>query len=173
MEADKNLTTTLGLTQEKIALLLGVTRTQWSLYDGGGRRLPVAALEKLAELLALVKDADTAKLSNSRQKEEQEQHQLQLQKMLRENSYQQEALSRKIKSLEKKYHTNLRAIQWLQQGIAKEKREPGDERTLIEIYYNQTSSSLEKNSWSKLVQYQIKLKVLQEEERLFREQIEK
>lgn len=170
-QREENITTMLGLTQEKIALLIGVSRAQWSMYDGGGRRLPVEALEKLAELLALAKSSDTTKLSNARQAQEKKQHQGTLQKMLLENSYQQEKLSLKIEATAKKYHSNLRALHWLQQGVAKEKKAPGDDPSLLHIYHGQATDSLEKNSWSQIEQYRFRLKVLKEEERLLREEM--
>ena len=50
MEAT-SLKSNLGLTQEEIALYLGVTRSQWSMYCIGKRKLSTEALEKLTHLL--------------------------------------------------------------------------------------------------------------------------
>ena len=51
MTTTNNLKTQIGLTQDEMALYLGVTRSQWSMYTIGKRKLPITAMEKLAELL--------------------------------------------------------------------------------------------------------------------------
>lgn len=168
---EKNLTTLLGLTQENLALLLKLTRSQWSLYDLGLRSIPLAAIQQLAEFISLVISADPVKLSGLRQAEEKEQHQLALKKLLAENKYQQEKLSRKIDATEKKYHTNLRALHWLQQAVSKENPDPSGEKSLLQIFQDQTTRSLDENGWSQLEQYKIKLKVLQQEEIILQEAI--
>src|SRR5688572_10966923 len=59
----KNTTTIknlLGLTQEETAMLLGVTRGQWSMYDAGKRSLPSEAIKKLAVLLSHLKNSKPA-----------------------------------------------------------------------------------------------------------------
>lgn len=44
----------LGVTQEELALLLKVTRSQLAMYELGKRDLPVAAKKQLSELLLYV-----------------------------------------------------------------------------------------------------------------------
>jgi transcriptional regulator with XRE-family HTH domain len=44
----------LGITQEKLAILIGVSRSQLSLYEIGKRSLPRNATINLAEILKLV-----------------------------------------------------------------------------------------------------------------------
>ena len=51
MQATNSLKSNLGLTQEEMALYLGVTRSQWSMYCIGRRSLPIEAIQKLTDLL--------------------------------------------------------------------------------------------------------------------------
>lgn len=51
MKATNSLKSNLGLTQEEVALYLGVTRSQWSMYCIGKRKLPTEAIQKLTHLL--------------------------------------------------------------------------------------------------------------------------
>ena len=47
--------TLLGLTQEQIAMMLGVTRAHWGMYELGKRDLPLAPKERLGEMLQFIK----------------------------------------------------------------------------------------------------------------------
>lgn len=64
MEKDKNIREILGLQQQEIAILLKVTRSQWSLYEIGKRDLPIAAKLKLAEMLAFMQKSDAKSEEN-------------------------------------------------------------------------------------------------------------
>jgi predicted transcriptional regulator len=55
-----NLKPILGLTQEEIAMLLGVTRVQWAHYTVGRRDLPLAAKIKLTDVLSSVQQKKTS-----------------------------------------------------------------------------------------------------------------
>jgi len=65
MKTTNNLKAQLGLTQDEMALYLEVTRTQWSMYTIGKRKLPLSATEKLAELLQFLQEAPAEKNQNS------------------------------------------------------------------------------------------------------------
>jgi transcriptional regulator with XRE-family HTH domain len=59
----KNL---LGLTQEEMSILLGITRSQWAMYETGKRDLPISAKTQLATMLSHVQN--TKKSSHESQK---------------------------------------------------------------------------------------------------------
>lgn len=59
MQKGVNIREQLGVTQEELALLLKVTRSQLSMYELGKRDLPIAAKKQLAELLLYVKEQST------------------------------------------------------------------------------------------------------------------
>ena len=51
MEKTDNIRSLLGLSQENLALLLKVSRSQIAMYELGKRNLPVHAMEMLAIML--------------------------------------------------------------------------------------------------------------------------
>ncbi|MBS7786620.1 hypothetical protein KIH23_04870 [Flavobacterium sp. CYK-55] len=51
--------TMLGLTQQEIAMLLGVSRSQWAMHELGQRDLPLEAQQLLAEMLTALQPVVT------------------------------------------------------------------------------------------------------------------
>ncbi|WP_309613249.1 helix-turn-helix transcriptional regulator [Flavobacterium sp.] len=159
----------LGLAQEQLSLLLEVGHSQLSLYELGLRRLPSTAIQKLAEMIAVVNTAASSAFMKSVAAEEAVQHKVIIQKLRKENSYQQERLSRILVPLEQKYQSNLTALYLVQQLHVEWGTKAPHQIGYLGTLKNSIGSALEKNSYSKLVQYQIKLKVLQGEEKILRE----
>ncbi|NHM06661.1 helix-turn-helix transcriptional regulator [Flavobacterium sp. CYK-4] len=58
MKKKESLSALLGLSQQDMALLLGVTRGQFSMFEIGKRSLPTAALGKLAAILSHLKERE-------------------------------------------------------------------------------------------------------------------
>lgn len=159
----------LGLAQEQLSLLLEVGHSQLSLYELGLRRLPSTAIQKLAEMIAMVNTAASSAFMKSVAAEEAVQHKVIIQKLRKENSYQQERLSRILVPLEQKYQSNLTALYLVQQLHVEWETKAPHQIGYLGTLKNSIGSALEKNSYSKLVQYQIRLKVLQGEEKILRE----
>ncbi len=61
----------LGLTQEEMAMVLGITKGQWTMYKSGKRDLPLEALERFSMLLQGVQKEKTSKTAQHFIKEEQ------------------------------------------------------------------------------------------------------
>ncbi len=59
MKTQTSISSLLGLNQQDMALLLGVSRGQISMYEIGKRSLPTAALQKLATILSYLKERET------------------------------------------------------------------------------------------------------------------
>lgn len=97
----------LGLTQQEIAMVLGVSRSQWSLYELGRRDLPLSASNLLAEMLSHMEKAETS--SKKLNKLSQEKSQKELERLLQKNENQIALISKTINSIEKKQHKNFRA----------------------------------------------------------------
>ena len=171
-KANQRLRYLLGITQEELAMLLGISRSQLSLYELGLRELPTAALQKLAEMISVLQNADVSKLRKSRTAGEGKKHQADLTKQLTENNFKQQLLVHKINSLTEKHDGDLKKLHLFQHLIGKGEHKESHQHSLLGVLERRTDRALEKNSDSKVVQYQIKLKVLQEEEKLLREEIE-
>jgi len=99
MKKVDNIRSLLGLSQENLALLLKVSRSQIAMYELGKRNLPVHAMEMLAIMLShSQKETTKNEAKNSITIEEQNF----IKKLLLKNSHQQLLVERKIRALEKK-----------------------------------------------------------------------
>jgi transcriptional regulator with XRE-family HTH domain len=173
MKSNQRIRELLGLTQEQLAMLLGVSRSQLSLYELGLRELPTAALQQLAEMLSVVQNVNASIRMKSRAAEEKGQNHVTLQKLLKENSFQQERLTRKIVVMEETYQTNLTGVHLVKHLVSKGEFKLPHQTDLLGVLERRMSRALEKNGYSKIIQHQIKLKVLQQEEKVLREELEK
>jgi len=90
----------VGLTQQEMATLLQVSRTQWSMFEIGRRDLPVAAKHLLAEILTHVQ-SNTVTTKNAPQQQSLQS----LERLLDENARQQYLLVRAMAKAEKKRAT--------------------------------------------------------------------
>lgn len=101
MKKETTITKLLGITQQDVAMLLGVSTSQWSMYSSGKRDLPAPAMVLLAEMLAYVKSAEATPKSKKATDEQKETQQY-LERRLRENEYQQQQLVRKMETTQRK-----------------------------------------------------------------------
>lgn len=61
----------LGLTQDEMAMVLGIPKSQWSMYKSGQRDLPLEALQQFSVLLQGVQKVKTSKTAQDFIKQEQ------------------------------------------------------------------------------------------------------
>ena len=59
MKNKNNIRALTGMSQENLALLLQVSRSQIAMFESGKRNLPIQAMEKLALLLTLSQKEST------------------------------------------------------------------------------------------------------------------
>lgn len=108
MKKENTIREMLGVTQEEMAMLLNISRSQWAMYESGQRDLPSATGQFFAAFFTYIKTKgkqektfpETIGLS---QKE--------LERLLHKNEYQQLLLSEKIASVEKKQHAYVARLQ--------------------------------------------------------------
>lgn len=62
----------LGLTQEEMAMLLGISISQWSMFKSGKRDIPLAAKQHLTTLLQAVQKEEVSKTTQQFLKAEQQ-----------------------------------------------------------------------------------------------------
>lgn len=160
----------LGLTQEEMATLLGITRAHWGMYEIGKRDLPPAANQLLAELLAHLQPTPR-KTTKSEVKAQRDQQRLQLEKLLHENQYQQLLLQRQMVQAEKKstaqQHLPLLA-DFLSRSTAKNPATANAKASLVLQKIKKTSVH---DYDTTLLQQQIKLQTLQFEQQLLESKI--
>jgi transcriptional regulator with XRE-family HTH domain len=111
MKNQHAIRTLLGITQQDAAMLLGVHRSQWSMFESGKRSLPVPAMQLLAEMLTHVQAPEAASRRTQGILQYSKHQHRQLESLHRENEYQQAVLAKKMAALEKKQAAQLRLSQ--------------------------------------------------------------
>lgn len=109
MRKKSSISTLLGIRQQDIATLLGVTRSQWAMFDTGKRDLPLSAQQLLADMLVYINTSEAAAKSRS-QDERHDAERKQLEYLLRENEYRQMQTTRKITIATKKLQAQQRQL---------------------------------------------------------------
>lgn len=116
MKNETSISAQFGVTQQEMAMLLGVSRSLWSLYELGKRDLPLSATLLLNDLMTKTRDHQSIKKSEPATTST---HMLlRFERLLQENGYQLHIINRKIAALGKKQTTqlNLQQLSGLLQG---------------------------------------------------------
>jgi transcriptional regulator with XRE-family HTH domain len=109
MKKEQTVTTLLGITQQDVALLLGISRSQWSMFESGHRDLPLPAKQLLAEMLTHVQSQEAAAKNTTLPPQKAKLQQLE--RLLRNNEYEQLLVARKIAVATKKQQAHARLLQ--------------------------------------------------------------
>jgi transcriptional regulator with XRE-family HTH domain len=163
----------LGITQHDMAMLLHVSRSQWSMYELGKRDLPLAATQLLAELLQHVKTPEKIAKNLPHVAQQQDKKLLQLQRLQKENEYQLLRIARKINTLEKKCTTKVKALQLVAYLTVQSTQKENANTGLLKGIANKASNALESEGLAVLAKYQIKQEVLAFEKQLLESQLQK
>ena len=150
----------LLLSQEEIALLLGVKRSQYAMFEIGQRELPTAALLKLSKLTNYaVNSTKGTKKELSFYKEQESKKKGALLMYLENNKLEQLQLEKKLKQLHNNYQQAARTIQFV--TLFKEKEEITErEAVVLEYIQNKALTILEKNGLDLQIKNQLKLNAL-------------
>lgn len=108
MKKEQTITALLGVSQQDVAMLLGVSRSQWSMFESGQRDLPLHAKQLLGEILTHLQAQEAAAKSTPALPQQAKLDQLERQ--LRNNEYHQLVLARKIASTTKKQQAQARLL---------------------------------------------------------------
>lgn len=162
----------LGLTQLELAMLLKVTRSQWSHYERGSRLLPNGAGSRYLEMVAYMVLPETEALRQSaNQKYEGNYTKTILEKRLKENEYQLMVIAREIPKVQEKFEKYSKALQLTDfLNSPKEFKKAANPEGLSSI----TSDSIanyNKNK-SQLILLDIDQRILQHEETLLKAALE-
>ena len=169
MKNSKNIRDILGVTQEDLANLLKVTRTQLSMYELGKRDLPATAKEQLAKILQYMQEKQLKQDSTTMLMKTQMLHQKKvLEHMLQTNQYKQLLLEKKKKAIEKKYYTNLSALQLMQFLEKEHVKHEVRMAKLVKVIKNKATTEVEKNGLAVLTKFHIEKEVLLAEEKMLR-----
>lgn len=162
MKTSESLKSLLGFTHEDLAIVLQVGHSQLAKHDKGKRKLPVASLQKLAEILNYMVGPE-APVKTTGLAEQQAQKQKAVQAMLEENKYQLELTTRRIESLEKKYTTNLKALQLSEfLSLRTDSTETGT-LAFLQTIADKATKALKAQGLDKLFRLKVKLEMLKRE----------
>lgn len=169
MKKNTTITALLGVTQHDMATLLGVSRSQWSMYELGKRDLPLAAQQLLAAMLVYV-NAPEATTNSLPPAVRQQVTKKQLERLLHENEYQQMLVAKKIDAITKKRETQLRQLRLQEYLIA---NDPENANTRFSFTLpNGMFAISEEESTAQLVTLQLKQQVLVFEKGLIEARLE-
>ena len=166
MKNKNNIRALTGMSQENLALLLQVSRSQIAMFESGKRNLPIQAMEKLALLLTLSqKESTTTETKKATPTQEQEF----LQNCIVKNKHQQLLVARKITSFIKKQE-RIAVLEKMSRLIMQEEKNLKN-YDLSLLKYRTTKNQTQPNFNTQLVALQLKKKVLEYEEQLIKEQL--
>lgn len=171
MKANQSISRLLGLKQEQMAMLLQIPRSRFSLYELKLRPIPADSVEILAELTFISQTIDV-EAHKEPSATEIEHYINTVEKSLRENAYQQRLLFNKISALEKKQHSGL-MVPHLAKGYNDDDgKKAAYQKGMLKSFADDALKSVGIYPWSQLRQYEIKIKTLQQEEKILREELE-
>ena len=158
----------LGISQENLANLLQVSRSQIAMYELGKRSLPVPAMEKLATMLTLLQDKSTKReVKKNNAVEEQNL----LKKLLLKNSHQQLIVERKIIAIEKKQKALATSKKLIAHLLKNESKMKKNELAILKSIEVKSKNQDIENYAALLLHLEIKKEVLVFEEKLLRKKI--
>ncbi|MRX40327.1 hypothetical protein GJU43_13650 [Flavobacterium sp. LC2016-23] len=163
MEKEKNIGEVLGLQQQDMAIFLLLPLSNWAMYATGQRGLPKEAHEKLAEMLAFLKEQDedgddtftAAKGPGSRAMKFCEDE-------LIRNQKKQNTMATQLEKCKAKY-TSARNGLKLAGFLTGKMQEKWQEEQLL-IIKKRTETAIEKNNLELQAEYECKLRLLKEQE---------
>lgn len=110
MKKESTITATLGMKQIEVAQLLGINRSQWSMFESGKRDLPLPAKKILATLLSHAQQPK-ARLAGGKSALEKKILTEELKAQLLEATYQVERVSRLLSSARRKHEAKMNLSQ--------------------------------------------------------------
>ena len=112
MKAKDTFKKLLGLSQEEMAIILGITRTQWSMHEIGKRKLPSAAAIEFSKLMHYIYENHSKEIEMPDfMKEEGKRVHDQLRRDIQKNEYKLSRLTKKMERAQDLYEEALAALQ--------------------------------------------------------------
>jgi transcriptional regulator with XRE-family HTH domain len=166
----QQLCKSLGLKQEEMAMLLGITRAQWSMFESRKRSLPTAAMQIYAELLAYLNAAEsTGKRPPESLPTDMEKNSLK--RLLLGNQVQQMKVARKLQAIVKKHDATIKLVHVVEYFAANSEKKEIVERSKFNPLVTKASIPTKTKGLLELVKLQVKSEVLKFEEELLKKRL--
>lgn len=167
MRKRENIRDAFGISQEELAIVLKITRSQLAMFETGKRELPSTAIIQLADMLRyLQEDASKSADTTSLLKAQAIQKGKALEEMRKENHFKQLVLEKKLNALEKKYKANLSAFQLMKYMEKQDTKNGKLESHLLKTIERKALAELNKNGLAIITKYKIEKEVLEAEEKI-------
>lgn len=154
--------------QEEMALLLGVTRSSWSMYVSGLRSIPVDATLKLAKLLQSAAQLPLAIPELSHRTVQEGKKKEMLQEELTKNKWETEVLERKLAKMQKQFQEAENTLQFV--SVHESLGDLNEQEVcILQNVKNRALTQVEKNGLHLQAQYQRHFRAL----KFYQKQLEK
>ncbi|MEO5776681.1 MAG: helix-turn-helix domain-containing protein [Flavobacterium sp.] len=173
MKKQQTVRELLGLTQDELALVLQVSRSQFAKYELGMRDLPLRAKYLLAEMLQYLRDSETALKPSPVVVAQNAQKLLSVEQMLKENEYQRMATARKITTDEARYQNKLKALQLVNFLSLRPDGKGITEQAALRTISNKASKSIKQQGLASVFKLKMKLELLELEKLLLDAELRK
>ena len=152
----------LLLSQLDIAMLLGITRTQWNMYTTGQRGLPARSKLNYKKLLQNANESFLAKREKLAQIAQQENEiQKELETLLQTNTFKQLQVQRKLTKMEAQFEAALNTLYFVRND-----QNSAINKSLIKVLEIKALKALDKNALQHQEVHKIKLEVLEFEKKV-------
>ena len=172
MKNENTIRQLLGMTQEDIATLFGISRGRWAMFEIGRRSLPLAAQQLLAALLSHMQSNETAKRLPQSAKQQQHEQKI-IESLLHENEYQQLLLTKKTTALEIKCKAKIKTLQVTHFLSNRAESKSDLHNALLQSISGKASRMLEIHGSASLFKLQLKQELLILEQQLLESKLQK
>ncbi len=157
MKNEQSIRSLLGMNQSDMALLLGVSRSHYSMFEIGKRSLPIKASNLLAQIIAHMQKPESRKELGRANSQIETEKNLQLQQLLHENKYQQALAAKKMAALNRKIQKQANITKLL--DFLKSRPQ---EKGKIALFFNAVTNTTSENNIAKYVTNLAKMELQQE-----------
>ena len=169
MKKKQNISALLGMSQENLALILQVSRSQIAMYEVGKRSLPVDALEKLSTMLSVIQNKTLDTISKDMNSNLNIQF---LKNQLQRTKHQQLIVDNKISALIKKQNATNSAKKVISYLLNETPKIKKNEIIVLKTIETKTQNKVAQNNAVILLQLEIKKEVLAFEEKLLQKKLQ-
>jgi transcriptional regulator with XRE-family HTH domain len=154
MKHTTSIKSLLGFSQEEMAILLSITRSQWAMYETGKRDLPLGAKKQVASILLHLQNAKgTSKESQRITALEQKKTAESLEQELLTIAYKKQILDKQLLAMENKRAECFAALEVVH---FLETQKPETDKALLKSIKLRVTNALKKNALHHLQGLQIK-----------------
>lgn len=164
MKPKEKIRSLLGITQIEMAMLLKISRAQWSMYESGKRNLPLPAQLMMAKMLAYMQNLNTGdaeKAGDAAQLKTEAKSVLE--KLLDKNTNRLYTNERKLVKMEGSNEMNNKALKFTVFLAEMPELQSGWSAGIYKSIEHRVLRGMQPKNLSKLVKLRMKLKVLQSE----------